>query len=133
MGEKYKEASFTVEAVFVMVIVVWMMVSLIYAALYTHDRIVMKSDLQLFLMKEDISEETFMKSLEGKLFFIQCESVEKSKGLFLEEATLEYQVNVKDKGVLRMLFQSKKTGSIHVERANVNAVEKMWQATVLEG
>lgn len=46
------KASFTVEAVFVVSICIWVLVALCYGGLYVHDRAVMVSDVNSIVNRE---------------------------------------------------------------------------------
>lgn len=57
------KASFTVEAVFVVSICIWVLVALCYGGLYVHDRAVMVSDVNSIVNRELIQR---MSEDEGK-------------------------------------------------------------------
>ena len=57
------KASFTVEAVFVVSICIWVLVALCYGGLYVHDRAVMVSDVNSIVNRELIQR---MNEDEGK-------------------------------------------------------------------
>lgn len=127
----YCEGSFTVEAVYVMIIIIWIVIALLYSTLYAHDIVVAKSVLQLSLMKGEETKQT-TQMINGQTFLMNGYSIKKSEELLCEKATLSYDIEIKDKLIQMILFHGREEGSTSVEKEKATCVELMWDSVVIE-
>ena len=80
------KASFTVEAVFVVSICIWVLVALCYGGLYVHDRAVMVSDVNSIVNRELIQrmsedEGKSRKEINEHLYLLKIRQITKKKYL----------------------------------------------------
>lgn len=126
-----RSASFTVEATFVMIIFIWVIMILLYGAIYIHDETVMKSLLQLRLQQGYTEETEIKKVVQEKLFLIQCDEVKATQGILHDKLILSYHVNIRDKLIQKVLLGSKEHREICVEKGKGTPAELIWTATVI--
>lgn len=124
-------ASFTVEATFVMIIVIWVIVILLYGTIYIHDETVMKSLLQLRFQQGYTEEADIIKVLQEKLFLIQCDEIKVTQGILNDKLTLSYHVSIRDKLIRKVLLGNKEHMQICVEKGKDTPAELIWAATVI--
>lgn len=133
MGERHicGKASFTVEATFVMLVSIWVILMLIYGTMYIHDSVVMKSVLRLRLQQGNLEQRAVKTDMQDKLFLIQCDDIKYSKGILSDKATLSYHLKITGKWIEKIFMNNHKTGEICVEKEKGNGAVLMWDATVI--
>ncbi len=127
-----RKASFTVEATFVMLIVVWVVLVLVYSSFYLHDRVVLASDLQFHLQMDEVEQSTIQEKMQSRLFLIDLNDIKQEDGLLSLGATARYHITIRDQWIKMMLLHGGEKGEYHVEKDRASQAELMWDATVID-
>ena len=115
------KASFTVEAVFVVSICIWVLVALCYGGLYVHDRAVMVSDVNSIVNRELIQrmsedEGKSRKEINEHLYLLKIRQITKKKYLAWYKVTAEYEVPVSFPLLKKIWLGNKQTGIYETEK-----------------
>jgi len=139
MEIRMKNANYTVEAVFVISICIWVLFALMYGSFYIHDNVILAS-----LTREKIAEHyereegqitaewenEIKKDLGKHLFLMRIEKVKAKKMPTEVKLQVEYALPVSVSGI-RALF-SKETKNIFTTSGEcVNPMEYKWDADLL--
>lgn len=125
-----KAAYYTVEATFVMMIVIWVMFTIFYGGLFVHDRMMLGSVMNGLAM--DDTDETIIKSeLDKKMFLLQVEEVKQEKGLISTDVTVRYRLSMQST-VIRNLFQKGRDSSYTITRETVNPAAYKWDYDIVK-
>ena len=125
------KASFTVEAVFVVSICIWVLVALCYGGLYVHDRAVMVSDVNSIVNRELIQrmsedEGKSRKEINEHLYLLKIRQITKKKYLAWYKVTAEYEVPVSLPLCKKILIGNKQTGFYDTEKEQVEYARIKW-------
>lgn len=130
-----REASYTVEAVFVTSICVWVLLALLYGSLYIHDRVIMgsvtneltKSHFQAAdaavseKWKKDVKED-----LAGRLFLMKINKVEAKKGVADVSVKVFYRLPISVTNI-KSLFTGKNAEEyFETTKERIQPVEYKW-------
>lgn len=136
-----KEASYTVEAVFVTSICVWVLLALIYGSLYIHDRTILGSvtnelTKRHFQAAEATVSEKWKKDvkedLSKRLFLMQINKVEAKKELTCVKVKVSYRLPISVTNI-KTLFTGKATEEYYeTAKERVQPVEYKWDYGVLK-
>lgn len=125
------KASFTVEAVFVVSICIWVLVALCYGGLYVHDRAVMASDVNSIVNRELIQrmnedEGKSRKEINQHLYLLKIRQITKKKYLAWYKVTAEYEVPVSFPLLKKIWLGNKQTGIYETEKEQVEYARIKW-------
>lgn len=136
-----KKANYTVEAVFVCSICIWVLLALMYGSFYVHDRMILGS------VTNELTAEHYQKGdkkashewenevkqkLSDVLFLIQIEKVETKRGLGSIEVEIKYQVPISVGGI-KDLFSDKENSNTYVTIKELpEPMEYKWDADLLK-
>ena len=136
-----KKAGYTVEAVFVFSICLWVLLALIYGSFYIHDRMLVGSvtgemAVERFQRGEkDISaqwEKEVKQKLSDALYLMQIQKVEAKRGLSSVEIEVKYKIPISISGI-KSLFTDKNTKDIFVIQKELpKPMEYKWDADLLK-
>lgn len=135
-----KKASFTVEAVFVMTITIWILLGMCYLTLYVHDKTVVCSLLHNFIQIQTERGQTekaaemssqLKEELETDLFIsdIKWVKVEKEFLALRAEVSCQAEVHVP---FIKMMLSSKWANTAKVSHPTLSAPEYLWDSLVAE-
>ncbi len=123
--------SYTVEATFIVTIVIWIIVHICYGGMYVHDRLILGSvsnealAFRLAIQESENQWNTEIKSeIQEALFFMDVSSVKIESGL----ASYKMSVNC-----TYTIFGKKKKYTYKTERENVNPTIYKWDYDILKG
>ena len=142
MRETALRGAFTVEAVFVVTICIWVMMAILYGGMYAHDRVVLVStvnEMTYSRLAENQKEKTGpwkkrVKSvLEGRLFLMKIQKVKEKKGLAWDTVTVQYTLPISWKFMKKVLSGGKTKLEYKMTREVTKPVEYMWDAAVIRG
>ena len=135
------KASYTVEAVFVCSICIWVMLALMYASFYIHDKMILGSVTSEMTAEhfqkgeESVSEEwksEVKKTLSVSLFLMQIQKVEAKKGLASVKVKVKYKIPISVQG-MKSLFTGQKESNTYVTVKGLpKPVEYKWDADLVK-
>ncbi len=131
-----RKGSYTVEAVFVMTISVFVILSLCYAAMFMHDKAVVLSASHYVLEKEpedDQSGKEINGELAGKLFLIRIHHAEIKNRIFSKKITVDYSLSLSFPMLKRALLGDDETAQIITEQGKADPTALMWDAAIGKG
>lgn len=136
-----KKAGYTVEAVFVFSICLWVLLALIYGSFYIHDRMIVGSvtgemAAERFQRGEkDISaqwEKEVKQKLSDALYLMRIQKVEAKRRLSSIEIEVKYKIPISISGI-KSLFTDKNTRDIFVIQKELpKPMEYKWDADLLK-
>ena len=136
-----KKAGYTVEAVFVFSICLWVLLALIYGSFYIHDRMIVGSvtgemAAERFQRGEkDISaqwEKEVKQKLSDALYLMRIQKVEAKRRLSSIEIEVKYEIPISISGI-KSLFTDKNTRDIFVIQKELpKPMEYKWDADLLK-
>lgn len=136
-----KQANYTVEAVFVMSICVWVLLALFYASFYIHDRVIMGSvtneQIQRHFQETEakVSEEwkkELKENLSGRLFLIKINKVEAKKQLATVNVKVFYRLPISVKNIKTLFTDKKAEEAFATTKKQIRPVEYKWDYRVLK-
>lgn len=137
-----KGGYYTVEAVFLVTICIWVVMALIYSGLYVHDRMVVISEMNQKLAEKfqrgdgrGTSEwrDKARSAIEDKLMLLRIKKMEVNKGVLSAEMTVTYDLPVSLRGIKSLFNRGKQEMSLTVARELVNPVKYKWDYDILKG
>ncbi len=141
IGIGHKKASFTVEAVFVMTITVWILLSLCDLALYMHDKTVLCTITHDFMERETGHGEKrgtselsscLKEELETHLLISEIKTVN-IKQRFLElRAEVRFRITA-HLPFVRDLYNGNGWKTVEISHQTLSAPEYMWDSQMAEG
>ena len=132
--------SYTVEAVFIMTICVWIFMGIFYCGFYVHDRIILSSvtneSTAMWLNSaENISEKKWkqelLSELEEKLFLIQINEISSQKGIGSKKVKIRYSLPISWIFLRRILMGGENSSVYQTTRENIEPAESMWDAQIV--
>ena len=118
-----KEASYTVEAVFVGCITIWVILALLYSSFYIHDRMILGSEIGNRIESgsergewsvSEKEENNLCRLLNEKLFLMKINQVSLTKKIASVRADVRYSLPI-SLSEIKALFITKETGQNFVE------------------
>lgn len=137
-----KSGYYTVEAVFIVTICIWVIMALAYSGLYVHDRMIVMSEMnqklaeQLQRGEDKITQEwkdRAKESIEGRLFLMRIQKAEVKKGVASVDMTLTYELPISLQGLKSVFSDGKKYKSLSVTRELVKPTKYKWDIDILRG
>ncbi len=139
MKVSMKNANYTVEAVFVISICIWVLFALMYGSFYIHDHVILAS-----LTREKIAEHyerekghitaewesEIKKDLGQHLFLMRIEKVKAKKNLAEAKIQVEYELPISISGI-KALFSKKKKDVFTATGECINPMAYKWDADLL--
>lgn len=135
MNEKrYEDAYYTVEAVFIVSICVWILIALCYGGFYVHDRLLLASELNEQTAewicsgaeKTDEWCEDRKNGIQKKLFLFQITSIRVKNELAARNIQVTYTVPI-SWSTMKKLFTGKSSSvTYETEREMVQPADYMW-------
>ena len=129
-----KEASYTVEAVFVGCITIWVILALLYSSFYIHDRMILGSEIgnriecgseRGELSVSEKEENNLCRLLNEKLFLMKINQVSLTKKIASVRADVRYSL---------ALFVTRETGQNFVfTKELIRPMEMKWDYDLLKG
>ncbi len=135
---KRKKASFTVEAVFIMSITIWVLISICYLSMYAHDQTAIYSLGESFLeetvengkeWKETETASALRKYVEEHLMISRIGKVSVKKKILSVEADILFYVNIRIPFLKRMLT-GENGKQIHLSHEKIFPPYYMWDSEV---
>ncbi len=136
-----KSGYYTVEAVFIVTICIWVVMALLYSGLYVHDRMVAISEMNQKLAEKfqrgdggGTSEwqDEVRKSIANKLMLMRIKKVKVKQGVLSAEMTATYDLPVSLRGIKSLFSGGRQYMSLAVERELVNPVKYKWDYDILK-
>lgn len=127
---------YTVEAVFIMSICVWVMMALCYGGMYVHDKVVLESvsngETAAWLSSMESKEESQWKKdlkqeLDKKLFLFQIRSVKVTSGWKEKKVQIRYRVPVSWKLLKKIFMENRSEAVYETSRENITPAKSMWE------
>ena len=118
-----KEASYTVEAVFVGCITIWVILALLYSSFYIHDRMILGSEIgnriecgseRGELSVSEKEENNLCRLLNEKLFLMKINQVSLTKKIASVRADVRYSLPI-SLSEIKALFVTRETGQNFVK------------------
>lgn len=136
-----KKAGYTVEAVFVFSICLWVLLALIYGSFYIHDRMIVGSvtgemAAERFQRGEkDISaqwEKEVKQKLSDALYLMQIQKVEAKRGLSSVEIEVKYKIPISISGIKSLFTDKNKKDTFVIQKELPKPMEYKWDADLLK-
>ena len=134
------EGVYTIEAVFVMSICIWVLVGICYGGMYVHDRIVLESvtneETAAWLSQTDSTEtkkwcENMRKKLDKKMFLAQIKNVKASPVLLGKKIQIRYALPVSWNLLKKIFMQGKAELTYEIVREDIVPAKYMWDREIL--
>lgn len=130
---------YTVEAVFIVSICIWVLIALCYTGFYVHDSLLLESgsNEQTAAWIADGTkdkakwEKEVKKALQTKMFLIRIKSVKAEKGLAHVKVKVHYDLPISWIKLKQMLSRGKSEQKEETERENVQAARYLWDYEVI--
>lgn len=131
---------YTVEAVFVMSISIWILVGICYGGMYVHDRIVLESvtngEASAWLSQAETEEtktwcENLRKTLDGKMFLLQVRDVRSSTVSGGKKIQIRYVLSVSWNLFKKILEQGRTELLYETVREDIVPTKYMWDSEVV--
>jgi hypothetical protein len=134
---RIREASFTVEAVFIMSITIWLLLSVCYLTMYAHDQTVIVSLLHQSVDNtqekgvEPISSgnKQEMETLNSQLVLMQIQSLQIKKKILSVEVKANVKINVSFP-LLERIWNGKEGKTITISHENISAPLYLWNCEI---
>ena len=137
-----KEASYTVEAVFVGCITIWVILALLYSSFYIHDRMILGSEIgnriecgsgRGELSVSEKEENNLCRLLNEKLFIMKINQVSLTKKIASVRADVRYSLPI-SLSEIKALFVTRETGQNFVfTKELIRPMEMKWDYDLLKG
>lgn len=137
-----KEASYTVEAVFVGCITIWVILALLYSSFYIHDRMILGSEIgnriecgseRGELSVSEKEENNLCRLLNEKLFLMKINQVSLTKKIASVRADVWYSLPI-SLSEIKALFVTRETGQNFVfTKELIRPMEMKWDYDLLKG
>jgi len=133
---------YTVEAVFIMSICIWVMVALCYGGMYVHDIVVLESvtneEAAAWLSSSGQKQEKvwladLRKDLDNKLFLFQVRTVKVKSGWNEKKIRVHYTVPVSWNLLKKILSGNKSEIVFETVRETLVPAESMWEKEIKHG
>lgn len=132
---------YTVEAVFVISICIWVLIALCYTGLYVHDSLLLESAgneqtaawIAAGAEKQGDWEKRTKKELQKKMFLFRVKSIKVKKKLTGIEVKMRFLLPISWKRLKQMLSQGKSELVGNIERENVRAARYLWDYELIKG
>lgn len=137
----YCAGYYTVEAVFVMMISLWVLMAMCYTGLYVHDRLLLESGINGQTVKwiyegqnrQEEWEKEIKKELQDKMFLFRISSVEAVKKTKSVTVKMYGTIPISQK-LLSRVFNKSKDGILwQTQRENIWGAESCWNAEMIKG
>lgn len=132
---------YTLEAVFIVSISIWILVALCYGGMYVHDRVVMESvtneETASWLSRSGAQSEqewrtALEKKLEQNLLILRVHSVQTTKKLQSQKVQVRYSVPVSWTLLKKIWSGNKNTVVYETEREDVVPAKYKWDASIVD-
>ena len=136
-----KGGYYTVEAVFIVTICIWVLMAILYSGLYVHDRMVVISEMNQKLAEKFQRgdgegtlewQDEARQSIANKLMLMRIKKIKVKKGALSAEMTVTYDLPVSLRGIKSLFSGGRQYMSLAVERELVNPVEYKWDYDILK-
>lgn len=136
-----KEASYTVEAVFVISICVWVLLALLYGSFYIHDRVILGSvtnelTKKHFQAAEATVSEKWKKDvkedLSGHLFLMKINKVEAKKSLASVKVQVFYRLPISVTNIKTLFTGKAAEERFETTKERIQPVEYKWNYRLLK-
>lgn len=133
---------YTVEAVFVMSICIWVLMAICYGGLYVHDMVVMESftneEAAAWLSRPDPAEkkqwcETMKKELDSRTFLIRIRSIKTKSVLQTKKVQVYFSVPVSQTLLKKIFMEGKSELLYETAREDTQPAQSMWNRDVVKG
>lgn len=137
-----KGGYYTVEAVFIVTICIWVVMALLYSGLYIHDRMVVVSEMNQKLAEKFQRgdgeaalewQDEARQSIAKKLMLMRIKKIKVKKGVLSAEMTVTYDLPVSLRGIKSLFSGGRPNMSLAVARELVNPVKYKWDYDILKG
>lgn len=137
-----KGGYYTVEAVFIVTICIWVVMALLYSGLYIHDRMVVVSEMNQKLAEKFQRgdgeaalewQDEARQSIANKLMLMRIKKIKVKKGVLSAEMTVTYDLPVSLRGIKSLFSGGRPSMSLAVARELVNPVKYKWDYDILKG
>ncbi len=137
-----KGGYYTVEAVFIVTICIWVVMALLYSGLYIHDRMVVVSEMNQKLAEKFQRgdgeaalewQDEARQSIANKLMLMRIKKIKVKKGVLSAEMTVTYDLPVSLRGIKSLFSGGRPNMSLAVARELVNPVKYKWDYDILKG
>jgi hypothetical protein len=128
--------SYTVEAVFVITISLFVIVSIYYAAMFMHDKAVILTVSHYHLdskTQEESMENSIKSGLEDKLFIAYVKNISFKSQLLSKQVMVDYSLTLSVPLLKKALLGSDGEASVVIEHSLVDPVVMMWNTAVWKG
>lgn len=132
---------YTVEAVFVMSICIWILVGICYGGMYVHDRMILASvtngETAAWLSRTDSAEtkkwcEDLKKVLDKKMFLIRIRGVKANSVLSGKKVQIHYVLPVSWSFLKKILTQGKTELAYETVREDIVPAKYMWDREIVD-
>lgn len=132
---------YTVEAVFVMSICIWILVGICYGGMYVHDRMILASvtngETAAWLSRTDSAEtkkwcEDLKKVLDKKMFLIRIRGVKANSVLSGKKVQIHYVLPVSWSFLKKILTQGKAELAYETVREDIVPAKYMWDREIVD-
>ena len=131
---------YTVEAVFIVSICIWVLIALCYTGFYAHDSLLLESVgneqtaawIADGAKKQEKWQKAAKKELQRKMFLFQIKSVKAKKGLIGINVKIDYSLPISWKKLKQMLSQEGSELVEEIERENVQAAKYLWDYELIQ-
>lgn len=132
-----KGGYYTVEAVFVMMICIWVVIALCVGGLYIHDRVVLVSETNEVLSECIEEDEKYTASqveerLRKQLFFLHLEKVSAKDGLTGRKVTVKYTLFSYPVLLKKIWLEGKEHAEYTAVRTKRKPTEYRWDAEMAD-
>lgn len=136
-----KQANYTVEAVFVISICIWVLIALFYGSFYIHDRVILGSvtnewtTVQFQKAETAVSEkwkQDVKKDLERRLFLIRINRVQAKKNLSDVKVEVYYKLPISIKNIKALFSSGDKEDCFVTVRELPRPAEYKWDYSLLK-
>lgn len=136
-----KQANYTVEAVFVISICIWVLIALFYGSFYIHDRVILGSvtnewtAVQFQKAETAVSEkweQDVKKDLERRLFLIRINRVHAKKGVADVKVEVYYKLPISIKNIKALFSGGDKEDCFVTVRELTRPAEYKWDYSLLK-
>lgn len=137
-----KGGYYTVEAVFIVTICIWVLMAILYSGLYVHDRMVVISEMNQKLAEKFQRgdgegtlewQDEARQSIANKLMLMRIKKIKVKKGALSAEMTVTYDLPVSLRGIKSLFGGGRQYMSLAVAREIVNPVKYKWDYDILTG
>lgn len=136
-----KDASYTVEAVFVISVCIWVLLALLYGSFFIHDRAILGSVTNELTAEEFLRADTAVtegwqqnvrEKLEKKLFLMRINKVEAKKGVASVKIQVRYRLPVSIRNIKALFSESEGEELFVTTKELTRPVEYKWDYRLLK-